>query len=87
MNIQQAPIDEPMLDRDGKVTHNWAAFFSSLGQQLQFHLSDDGYILPQTTTAKIAVVEPKIQPAILYNTSTTRAMVKIGNTFKNIVTE
>lgn len=87
MNIQQAPIDEPLIGKDGKVSHNWAAFFSSLGQQLQFHLSDDGYVLPQSTTAQVAKVEPKIQNAILYNTTTNRAMVKIGNTFKNIVTE
>ncbi len=86
MNIQSPPLNDPLVDKNGRITSEWIPFMSVLFQQLQSNLSDDGYVLPKNTAAQIAVIEPKIQPAILYNTTTNQPMIKVGNVFKTITT-
>lgn len=53
MEIQDAPIYSPMVDKDGLCTPVWQDWFSRLVQQMQINLSSDGFKMPPNTAVDI----------------------------------
>lgn len=84
MNIPNF-INEKIVKEDGELTDSWKFLLSTLITQMQIHLSEEGFIVPQQTTANINQLNlPKKTGAILYDKDTKQLKVNIDGTFKTI---
>ena len=87
MNIPNVPNDRKVVDDNGSITDVWAAFFSSLVDELNGNLSDEGFVLPQQNSINIGLLSNSINKSrILWNSDTEKAMVNNDGTFKEILT-
>jgi hypothetical protein len=65
MNIPNF-IDNQIVDKNGQLTDSWRQIFTQLIGELQGNLSNEGYKIPEQSTANIT---------ILSNTNSTRALI------------
>lgn len=87
MEIPNIPNDRTIVDKDGKLTDMWASFFSNLITELNFNLSNEGYILPSLGSDDIATLSVDGNKSrILWDSDIEKAMVNNDGTFKEIVT-
>lgn len=84
MNVPNLPIDE-FLDKDGKMSDIWRMFFFQLIQAMQQTVSNEGFQIPQLTSAEIAqLVDPDKTPngTMVYDTDTDDFKGMKGGVFK-----
>lgn len=88
MNIPNIPpMSEPFVNSEGKITEIWYNVLNQLFIQLQSNVSEEGYKVPQQTTANITTLDTAASTsALIYNSDTHKAMVNINGTFKEILT-
>jgi hypothetical protein len=81
------------VDDQGYLTPEYQVFFQDLITQMQINLSDEGFRIPQQTTATIAQLKSSFnsQPKpnvyfgdLLYDSTTDEAKINIAGTFKVI---
>jgi hypothetical protein len=72
-------------DKDGNMHQDLVNYLGQLVQQLQANLSDQGYLLPQQTSANIATLNtPQSTGAFVYDKETHEVKVNINGTFKTV---
>lgn len=86
MNIPNF-IEAQVVDEDGKFTDVWRNLMIQLLKQMQVNLSDEGLVIPSQSTAHITTIQTGApNGALLYDSSTDLAKVKIAGTFRTITT-
>ena len=75
---------EKLTDEKGNMTTVWGNILSQIIQQLQINLSNEGYVLPQLTTAEINDLTnaAKSTGAMVYDTTLNEFKVNINGTWK-----
>lgn len=72
---------------DGSMHNELRVLLGQIITQLQQNLSNEGYKLPQLSTAQITQLNTdKSKTALVYNHETDEAFVNINGTFKKILT-
>jgi hypothetical protein len=70
-------------EKDGSMHQELINYLGQLVQQLQTNLSDEGYVMPQQTTANIAkLIGAQSVGAFLYDSDTNEFKVNINGTWK-----
>lgn len=86
MNIPNF-IDSQVINEKGYLTDTWKQILMHLFTQMQIHLSNEGFIVPQQTSANVTKLNlTKFKGAILYNADTDELIVNKAGTFKNVLT-
>lgn len=85
--IPALPVDETMIDEDGKMTDTYRQFFSDLIQALQTILSDEGIqMAPQTTFNIAQLTDDEHLGRILYDTDLHVLKTNLNGVIKTITT-
>ncbi len=72
------PRDTTIVDQNGDLTSHWRLFFEQTVQALQTNLKPEGTVIPQHTTANIALLTNINSKAnIIYNSDTNSLMGNI----------
>jgi hypothetical protein len=80
-------LDMQIVNEQGYLTDDAKQMFNQLFSQLQTNLSAEGIFLPQQDATNITVLDNiKSNSAIIYNTTTNKAMVNENGSFKTIQT-
>lgn len=81
-------INEKFINEDGYLTEHWQHTLEQLFNELQQQMSDEGHIAPSQDAANVSKLDGDITKAgaVLYNTTTKKAMVNIDGTLKEIQT-
>lgn len=70
-------------EKDGSMHQDLFNYLGQLVQQLQANLSDQGYVMPQQTTANIAqLTGTQSIGAMLYDSDTNELKININGTWK-----
>jgi hypothetical protein len=78
-------ITDKIIQEDGSLHPSWQAFFNQIVTQMQTHLSDEGYKVPQQKTATITTLATGgTHGALLYDSDLHQLKVNINGTFKTI---
>jgi hypothetical protein len=86
MRIPNVPTTR-IVDKEGIVTPQWAAFLRNLITQLRLNVSDEGYVFPFLTNAEVLQLNNTDNIGkILYNSTTQQMMVNNTGTFEVIDT-
>lgn len=86
MNIPNF-ADAPIVDREGRLTPIWRQIFTQLITELQNNVSEEGFIIPQKSTADIGKLDNiKSKAAIIYNEQTNKFLANENGAFKTIQT-
>ena len=84
MNIP-AMTNQPIVDKDGKLTEQWRTMFAQLFQQMSLNLSDEGFICPSQTTDNInKIASQEKNGAVLYDSDTNELKACINGVFKTL---
>lgn len=84
MNIPNF-IDTKIVDENGKLTNEFRQFFSQLIDQLQYNLSDEGYIIPSQNTVNINKLNASnVDNILLIDNDTNELKIKIGGIFRTV---
>ena len=77
-------IPMKVVDEDGNLTSEWSNLFNQLISQLQLNLGNEGYVLPELTTAQIAELTDidKSKGAMVYDTDLNEFKVNISGVWK-----
>ena len=77
-------IPMKVVDEQGMLTPEWANLFNQLISQLQLNLGNEGYVLPELTTAQIADLTniDKSKGAMVYDSVLNEFKVNINGTWK-----
>jgi hypothetical protein len=99
MKIPNLPNDK-LVQVNGEIHPNWKSFFEQLINVQQYHLSDEGYILPRQQTENITKLEnastnnpnnPRPQDnqtgRVIYNSETQKSMINNSGNYQNVATE
>lgn len=84
MNIPNF-LNDRFVDENGYLTDSWMAILSELFQILQQNLSDEGIIIPEQTTAKIALLTENVN-GLIVDSDTDQLKINLAGTFKVIQT-
>jgi hypothetical protein len=97
MRVPVAPVHAPIVDANGMITPEWSQYHDNLHIQLNYHLPEDGSIIPSVDNAQITEMEkefldpdntipnPKFkQTKHVYNTETKKYMLNVDGVFKDI---
>lgn len=81
-------INERFVNKEGHLTETWQHALEQLFNELQTQMSDEGHIVPSQDATNVAILDGDTTKAgaLLYNTTTKKAMVNIDGTLKEIQT-
>jgi hypothetical protein len=85
MNIPSVPPHPLIVPDSGNLHPAWRGYFDQLTMLLQQNLSNEGYKIPQQTTANVTALNTaKSTGALLYDSDTDELKVNINGTFKTV---
>jgi len=85
-NIPTPPAFAKLVDKDGNITSSWRDYFSNLTLYLKQFLSNEGLVMPQQTSANIALLNTAQSiGALLYNSTTNHIEGNVNGTFQVII--
>jgi hypothetical protein len=74
-----------VADKDGSMHQDLTNLLGQVLQGLQLNFSDEGYRLPELTSAQIAQLDPtKLPNAIFINSTTQQLIVVLNGAFKTV---
>lgn len=80
-------LEHPLVDKDGNLTQPWKLAFAQLLTQLQKNLSDEGFVIPQQSSANISILNnAKSTGALIYDADTHELKINLNGIFKTIQT-
>jgi len=94
MKIGNLPL-ERIVKPDGHIHSSWRQFFSQMVNQLQYHVSDEGYYLPRRNeeskeeldkTLKKLESQEKSKGGLLYATFDNKSKINNDGSYKNLST-
>ena len=86
ISFNEPPLDEPMVDKQGKLTPQWRAYQSSFYNTIIAYLTQYGDPLPQITTLQMnSIVDPPYG-LTAFNTTLGKAVIYLSSGWQTITT-